>query len=237
MNEISINIGKQIKLIRKIKNMTLEDFSKKINKSISTVSKYENGSISIDIETMFDIANALETDIAKLINDIHNPKKTERNLPLKSVFGNSNVLYMYYLDGTTKKVVNSLIRLNYNSITDQYEASLYMNVHFFDDYHNCAYLYHGSFHPFDTISSFHFQNQANNIEQLHIMFINPLNTSTYTTGLLSGISGYPFLPGSAKIILSKSILKISDSLISNLSISKEEIKYIKKSNQFIVMRI
>ncbi len=237
MNEISMNIGKQIKLLRKIKNMTLEDFSKKINKSVSTVSKYENGNISIDIETLFDIAKALETDIVKLINVGQELIKSKELLPSKTIFGSNNILYMYYLDGNTKKIVNSLIHLSHNAIKEVFEATLYMNIHSFNDFHNCSYLYFGNFYPFDTISSFQFQNQANNIEQLSITLINPLNTSTYTTGLLAGIAGYPFLPGATKVILSKSILKVDETLIDQLKITKEEIKYIKKSNQFIIMRI
>ena len=57
---ISEYVGKQIKKHRKRSGLTIEEFSQKIGKSKATVSKYENGAISIDIETLQEIADALE---------------------------------------------------------------------------------------------------------------------------------------------------------------------------------
>ena len=60
MKEISIHVGQRIRLYRKMKGLTIETFAGMIQKSKATVSKYENGDISIDIETLFTIAQALE---------------------------------------------------------------------------------------------------------------------------------------------------------------------------------
>ena len=59
MKEVSIHVGQRIRLYRKTKNLTIETFAGMIHKSKATVSKYENGDISIDIETLFTIAQAL----------------------------------------------------------------------------------------------------------------------------------------------------------------------------------
>ena len=53
MKEVSIHVGQRIRLYRKTKNLTIETFAGMIHKSKATVSKYENGDISIDIETLF----------------------------------------------------------------------------------------------------------------------------------------------------------------------------------------
>ncbi|HBF65416.1 MAG TPA: XRE family transcriptional regulator, partial [Clostridium sp.] len=50
MKEVSIHVGKRIRLYRKLKKLTIEVFAEMIHKSKATVSKYENGEISIDIE-------------------------------------------------------------------------------------------------------------------------------------------------------------------------------------------
>ena len=55
MKEVSIHVGQRIRLYRKTKNLTIETFAGMIHKSKATVSKYENGDISIDIETLFTI--------------------------------------------------------------------------------------------------------------------------------------------------------------------------------------
>ena len=51
MSGISAHVGRRIRLYRKMKNITIEVFAGMINKSKAAVSKYENGEISIDIET------------------------------------------------------------------------------------------------------------------------------------------------------------------------------------------
>ena len=66
MKEISIHVGQKIRLYRKMKGLTIEVFAGMIHKSKATVSKYENGDISIDIETLFVIAQALEIPVNKL---------------------------------------------------------------------------------------------------------------------------------------------------------------------------
>ena len=68
MKEISIHVGQKIRLYRKMKGLTIEVFAGMIHKSKATVSKYENGDISIDIETLFVIAQALEIPVNQLID-------------------------------------------------------------------------------------------------------------------------------------------------------------------------
>lgn len=59
MAEISQEIGRRIRAFRKMRKLTLDELALIIYKSKSTISKYEKGEISIDIETLYDIADAL----------------------------------------------------------------------------------------------------------------------------------------------------------------------------------
>ena len=56
MGSFSYHVGQRIKKYRKSRGYTIEQFSAMINKSKATLSKYENGTITIDIETLYDIA-------------------------------------------------------------------------------------------------------------------------------------------------------------------------------------
>ena len=56
MSKITEHVGQRIRTCRKKKGYTIEDFSKMINKSKATLSKYENGSKAIYIDTLIDIA-------------------------------------------------------------------------------------------------------------------------------------------------------------------------------------
>ena len=50
MGSFSYHVGQRIKKYRKSRGYTIEQFSAMINKSKATLSKYENGTITIDIE-------------------------------------------------------------------------------------------------------------------------------------------------------------------------------------------
>ena len=67
MAEISTQIGIRIRNFRKKRGMTLDALSDQIHKSKSTVSKYEKGEISVDIETLYEIADALDVHVEQLL--------------------------------------------------------------------------------------------------------------------------------------------------------------------------
>ena len=68
MSELSMEIGKRIRYFRTGKNMTLEELATAVCKSKATLSKYEKGDIVIDIETMYEIANALQIHIEERLD-------------------------------------------------------------------------------------------------------------------------------------------------------------------------
>ena len=66
-SHLSSQIGKRIKLYRKQQKMTLEDLAACINRSKATVSKYECGAIVLDVETLYEIAGALQVPLSCLM--------------------------------------------------------------------------------------------------------------------------------------------------------------------------
>ena len=98
MSSFSYFVGQRIKKYRKSRGYTIEQFSAMINKSKATLSKYENGAITIDIETLYEIAQALDIDL-KCFIDYQPPMfHAEPALPKNSYF-NQTLAYMYYYDG------------------------------------------------------------------------------------------------------------------------------------------
>lgn len=61
------NVGKQIRLLRKQKNMTQDELAELLYVSRQTVSNYENGKSNPDIDMLVKIAEVLETDVNLLI--------------------------------------------------------------------------------------------------------------------------------------------------------------------------
>ena len=56
MTELTIEIGKKIRSFRRMRKLTLAELAQLVCKSQSTISKYEKGEISVDIETLYEIA-------------------------------------------------------------------------------------------------------------------------------------------------------------------------------------
>ncbi|MBC8059304.1 MAG: helix-turn-helix transcriptional regulator [Clostridiaceae bacterium] len=62
-----MNLSENIKKYRKEKKVTQKELAKKLNKSESTIQKYESGSVTPDIKTLTDIAEILGVTINDLI--------------------------------------------------------------------------------------------------------------------------------------------------------------------------
>lgn len=66
MSSINTHVGKMIRKYRKAANLTLQQLADAIHKSRATICKYENGDISIDIETLYEISQVLQVSVPQL---------------------------------------------------------------------------------------------------------------------------------------------------------------------------
>ena len=66
VSDINRHVGQRMRKYRLAAGMTLQKLSEEIHKSRATVCKYENGEISIDIATMYEICQALQISVGKL---------------------------------------------------------------------------------------------------------------------------------------------------------------------------
>lgn len=66
MSNFTCYVGEQIRKYRKAGKMTLQDLADAIHKSRATVCKYENGDISVDIETLYEISQILQVSMSQL---------------------------------------------------------------------------------------------------------------------------------------------------------------------------
>ena len=63
-----MNVGQKIKEIRREKGLTQRDLAKEINKSESTLKKYENGEVAITVDVLLDVAEVLNVNPTKLLS-------------------------------------------------------------------------------------------------------------------------------------------------------------------------
>ncbi len=64
-----MSIGENIKRQRKLLKITQVELAKLINKSTRMLQKYENNEVSPPIDVLMDIANSLDTNVFKLLDD------------------------------------------------------------------------------------------------------------------------------------------------------------------------
>ena len=235
MKEVSIHVGKRIRLYRKTKNLTIEAFAGMINKSKATVSKYENGDISIDIETLFTIANALDISVNQLV-DYENPtvlSEADGEALTRKRTGKTRY-YLYFYDGRRGRIVKNIIEVQGMGENGIYDANLYGDLEDYSNCYKCKFLYHGTMHKFDAFTNFNFENQNNKVEQVFMYAINSFTYDSKMMGMLSGLSTQPILPVSFKFLLSPDILEENDEMKERLIITKDDMKQIKKMNMFVV---
>lgn len=233
-SNIAIEIGKKIRNIRKRKNMKLEDLAIAINKTKSTLSKYETGTISIDISTLYDISDALDVRIEQLLYIKDYKKDIIEKEEKTNFFSGCSKLYAYIYDGRNNKVIISVIDITSKNDDGSYKTIFYMNIKDYVDYQNCENTYYGFSKHYDILTHMILYNQSTPLETMSINILASFLETNKKWGLISAVSFRPFMPVSTKILFCKEPLEITQDLINELKISKEDIRIMKLYNMFVV---
>ncbi|MCI2062005.1 MAG: helix-turn-helix domain-containing protein [Eubacteriaceae bacterium] len=232
MSSISDHVGKRIRLYRKNQNMSIDEFSAMIGKSKSTISKYENGEISIDVETLFEIAAALDVSAYQLLDYRDEDARISDN-HVRGFFSDVKHMFMYYMSGAPIRLVKCV--LEFNQINDnEHKVILYNTVRDMDDFYDCRQLYFGDVYYSDSYVNMFMTNQVNNSEEILLTVPNPMAKIDETFGLISGISERYRMPISTRVLLSHSNRYSEDELADKLILNKDDMKEIRKYNVFML---
>lgn len=101
--------GKNLKFYRKKKQLTIADLANKLNIGKSTISSWENGKHSPDIEMINTIADILNVSVDTLLGRNKNKNK---NKNIRIINGSNSI------DTTTDYLYHILDRLNLSNIDD-----------------------------------------------------------------------------------------------------------------------
>jgi len=232
LGDISRRIGEKIRLYRTIRGMTIQELSDYISKCKTTVSKYERGDITIDVETLVEIARVLNVPVEQFM-DFPIKEDTASNKEISTgYFYNAQKMYIYFYDGRVRNFNFSVLEIKNTS--SEGKAILYSNAESPQNYHSCKAFYSGKVNYYDPFIRISLFNQCSPMEQLLIYVINPMSISKETIGLMCGISNRPLLPSATKCIVSLEPLKMDDVLEARLRFTKEELHNFKKLNLLIV---
>jgi transcriptional regulator with XRE-family HTH domain len=234
MTIISEEIGKKINIYRRAKKMTLDGLSRKVCKSKSTLSKYEKGLISIDIETLYDIASALNIHVEQLLYAMPQQGNFQNDAACPAFFKNLSRFYSYSFDGRDRRMDCSVFDVLSKGEDGKYRLMMYMNIKSYDSYQDCENTYWGYIQHFDAMSRITLTNKDTPMEKAIIQVLASFLDSPTKWGLFTGFSSRPMMPVAVKMLLSKQPLKEDEALIKKLKVSREDIRLLKLYNMMSV---
>lgn len=220
--------GLQIRTYRLALGMSLQEFAARIHKSKATVSKYENGLISIDLETFYDISEVLGVPPQKLMAR----PKAEAGRTADSL-QSRQYLYSYARRGSqiTKSVLD-----HYSDGAGGLAVTFFYDVPSFEHMEKCRGIYEGSMSKEGPILNYQFVNRRNSTEHTFLCCLESLDNNGYNMGLLSSISYTTMTPNAIKVILSPVQLSETDQLRQLLTFDRDDIQRLKRDNMLTVDR-
>lgn len=233
MSEITIDMGKRMRNFRKMRNLTLAQLALIICKSQSTISKYETGEIAIDIDTLYDIADALHIHVEQLLCG-RNRACIASNDYNPAFFSGISQFYSYLFDGRSNQLIRCVFDVLSQAEDNRYNIMMYMNFKNFKTYQNCENTYWGYIEHYDALTNIILTNQDTPMEKASVQILASYLDSTTKWGLFNGFSSRPMMPIAIKMLFSKEQLKEDADLIRQLKVSKDDIRLLKLYNMMSV---
>lgn len=178
MSEISQQIGSRIRTFRKNRNLTLEELSNHIHKAKSTISKYETGKIAVDVETLYEIADALGIHVEQLL--WCPPRRTAISASdSPAFFSGASQFYSYVYDGRANQLIRCVLDVLSEVEEGQYKLMMYMNFRDYENYQKCENTYWGYMEHYDAITNIQLTNSDMPMEKASIKILaSSLNADT-----------------------------------------------------------
>ena len=236
MSNFTCYVGKQIRKYRKAGKMTLQDLADAIHKSRATVCKYENGEISVDIETLYEISQTLQVSISQLTTYLPETATEPVNMGRgqKSPFFQAKRLYFYFYDGRYQRTKDGIIDI-YEKTDEvgKYKATLTI-CSVSANGRSSEVFYTGKVLYSDMLIRFSFVNQYNPLEEDLLYIFNPLDLRDFTMGLLCGISSADLMPCAFKCVITLKPQEHTENFRHQLLFTKKDLKRLERLNMLLV---
>ena len=237
MSEFTYHVGQQIRKYRKAGKITLQQLADEIHKSRATVCKYENGEISVDIETLYEISQVLQVSMAQLTTYQAPEDRLVGNAPElsnKNPFFQAKKLYFYFYDGRYQRMKDGIIDI-YDKQEDSgcYEATLSICTVSATG-RSSEIFYTGKVLYSDMLIRFSFVNQYNPLEEDLLYIFNPLERRDFTVGLLCGISSADLMPCAFKCLITLKPQELTEEFRQQLLFTKKDLKRWEQLNMLMV---
>lgn len=221
------DLGGKLRAIRKSKHISLADVAEILNKSVSTVAKYETGEIGIDLESFIMLCEFYKINSSSLLSYTEFKSADEQHNRYGAQMMERAYLYYYR---AYDKWIHKCVLENDNTT---FKSTLYFGVKNEEDPYNCEYIYEGTVHYTDSHTYYVYYNMAKPFDMITLNLSSLGRGCNYKTGLLSSITVY-YQNMAGKVLVSPEPVKDMQFLKDNLIITKETIKEIKRTNFFLL---
>ena len=194
MSELNREIGGLIRNYRKAKNLTQDELSEKICKSKSTISKYEKGEIAVDVETLYEIADAIGVHVEQLLSQRSFERKEMQNEFCPAFFRGRNRFYGYIFDGRSNQLIRCVFDLLSKDGRNRDKVMMYMNFKDYAHYQKCENTYWGYMEHYNAVTNIHLVNQDSPMEKASAQLLASYLDSDTKWGLFNGFSSRPMMP-------------------------------------------
>lgn len=235
MSEITAGIGHNIRVYRKKKGLTLDDLSEIVCKSKSTLSKYEKGEIAVDIETLYELADAFQIHVEQLLYVRSQRQQIHSVSDSPSFFNDLSRFYSYLYDGRSRILLRSVFDVLSQTDENQYKIMMYMNCRDLSSYQNCETTYWGYIEHFDAVTNIQLTNQDSPMEKASAQILASYLDADRKWGLWNGLSSRPLMPIATKMLFTRTPADENEELIQELKISREDIRLMRLYNMFPVL--
>jgi len=228
---ILAHVGRRIRLYRRSRGMNLSVLAEAIGKSKASLSKYESGQVSVDIVTLFEIAEALEVSPAQLF-DYEATQRPAAARGTQNPFLQQDQLHLYHMH--RKKVYFSLLKLGGADDKGRIEATLFYKADSPAQMERCDCIYHGTLQGHDTVISVMLTNYHNPVESVLLNFTIPMRKADILVGMISGLEASTYEPTAYKMLLAKEPLEDVEALKSQLAITTEAFREMRQNNMMFI---
>ena len=237
MSKITQHTGSRIRAFRRARGLTLQQLAELIHKSRATVSKYEAGEITLDIETLFDIAQVLGVELSQL-TDYRESRSQTAPVPTdtrgQSPFFQAEQLYFYFYDGRYNRLKDGVIHIHREDADESGCRATFSISAVTPTGRSSEIYYSGRVVYSDMLIRFSFVNQYNTLEEDLLYIFNPLEKRDFTEGLLCGISSADLMPCAFKCLVTLTPQQTTDELKQQLLFTNKELRRRQKLNMLIV---
>ena len=237
MSDFTRHIGARIHAFRREQHLTLQQLADLIHKSRASVSKYESGEITLDVETLYDLAHALGVDLSQL-TDFQPPRPKVVPLPVRtgsySPFFEASDLYFYFYDGRYHSLKDGIIHVEKDDSSSGVCAASLVIRSITPSGRSSEVRYRGKVVYSDMLIRFSFVNEYNSLEEDLLYIFNPLELRDFTEGLLCGISSIDLMPCAFKCLVTLNPREHSEELRQHLLLTPDELRRWQRLNMLVV---